>query len=73
VIDNLRDGFDIYRLDRTSPFLSLKLPAQRLYTKQASFAESMRLVVCGGDNGLVHIFDLATGKEIQTLKHGAGM
>ena len=41
--------------------------------KQIVFAEESTLAVGGSDNGLLHMYHITNGEEIQTLKHGAGM
>lgn len=71
VVDNLRDGFDMYRLERPSaPIESFRARSRRLYVKQAVFGEGSKLVIGGSDNGEVIVYDAATGERVQTLAHG---
>ena len=74
LVDNLRDGYDLYRFERRYPTHSFKVPTQPFaIAKQVVFAEESTLAVGGSDNGLVHVFRIASGEEVQTLKHGEGM
>lgn len=70
VVDNVGDGFDIYKLDSGSyvKTLSTKDPL-KTYPKGVTFAAHSYAVVGGSDHGIVYIFERKTGKIIKTLKH----
>ncbi|KAK0214616.1 WD40-repeat-containing domain protein [Armillaria nabsnona] len=76
VVHNLNSGrFDIYNpFDTEQPNTLLTIsegnnPSGHLI-KYCSFAEEeSRALVCSGDEGLVHVFQVATGVHIQTLRH----
>ncbi len=78
-VHNLNSGrFDIYNpFDTEQPNTSLTVsegnnPSGHLI-KYCSFAEEeSRALVCGGDEGLVHVFQVATGAHVQTLRHSHG-
>ncbi|KAK0497136.1 WD40-repeat-containing domain protein [Armillaria luteobubalina] len=73
VVHNLRsDKFDVYKpLDAALPILSLSVSEvhEDLFAKGAAFGEpGGRTLVCGGDNGHLHVYTLM-GNHVQTLKH----
>ncbi|KAK0222470.1 WD40-repeat-containing domain protein [Armillaria nabsnona] len=76
VVHNLNSGrFDIYNpFDTEQPNTSLTIsegnnPSGHLI-KYCSFAEEeSRALVCSGDEGLVHVFQVVTGVHVQTLRH----
>jgi hypothetical protein len=70
LVDNIQHGFDLYRWDRTSIVRSFDTGVRRLWIKEVVFAESATLAVAGSDCGEVHIFEVATGEKLQSLRHG---
>lgn len=70
VVDNVGDGFDIYKLDSGSfvTSLSTKDPL-KTYPKGVVFAARSYAVIGGSDHGRVYIFERKTGKIINTLTH----
>ncbi|KAJ7247671.1 hypothetical protein B0H12DRAFT_1069835 [Mycena haematopus] len=64
------DKFDLYRHGSPSP-LSLKVVSSSGKIKGAAFGEGGQMLVCGGDDGFMHIFDLkpvgAVERESLTL------
>jgi hypothetical protein len=71
IIDNVRDGFDLYHLD-TGEFLRT-FPTgdpKETYPKGVSFADRLRAIVGGSDHGSVYIFHRKTGRSIDVLKYG---
>ncbi|KAK0484677.1 WD40-repeat-containing domain protein [Armillaria novae-zelandiae] len=75
-VHNLNSGhFDIYNpFDTEQPITSLTVsegsnPSGHLM-KYCSFAEEEACaLVCSGDEGLLHVFQVATGPHVQTLRH----
>lgn len=70
VIDNARNGFDLYQLDsgtyiRTFPTGN----PSKLLPKQVAFGEDSKVVVGGSDHGAIYVFDRKTGKPLQVLHH----
>ena len=74
LVNNLQDGYDLYRFERKYPTHLFKVPTTQLFAiaKQVVFAEDLTIAVGGSDNGHVHVFCIANSKEIQILKHVAG-
>jgi hypothetical protein len=72
LVDNLRDGFDIYELDSSFPIRSFTIRSSiaKHYVKQGVFAEFLKFAVCGSDHGMIYVFDIATSKLVETLAHG---
>ncbi|KAG1739236.1 hypothetical protein EDD22DRAFT_851988 [Suillus occidentalis] len=75
VVDNVTDGFTMYRLEDegeepvrtfTTAVPSMSVP------KQVAFGEEGRVVAGGSDNGLVYIFDRKAGELLETLRHANG-
>jgi WD40 repeat protein len=64
----LEDEYEIYNLGSSSP-IRLLVSANSGKIKGAAFAEAGSTLVCGGDDGFVHIFDTITGVESQALNH----
>ncbi|KAJ6578132.1 hypothetical protein B0H19DRAFT_1062669 [Mycena capillaripes] len=64
----LEDEFEIYHLGSPSP-IRLFVSANSGKIKGAAFAQGGGELVCGGDDGFVHIFDAIKGIESQVLKH----
>ena len=73
LVDNIQSGFDLYRFDRTSIVRAFDTGVRRLFVKGVAFAESATLAVAGGDSGELHIFEVATGEKLQSLRHGKGI
>lgn len=70
LVENLSTGFDLYRMDRTSPSRSFDIPNNKRFIKEGRFGENSTTVICGSDHGKVYVFRVATGEKIQVLKHG---
>ncbi|KAF8874087.1 WD40-repeat-containing domain protein [Infundibulicybe gibba] len=69
VVDNLTSGlFDVYHFPDNTPIMSLSMKPTRRFAKQCAFGESMKVVVCGSDNGNVQVVDLGTGSRLQSLQ-----
>ncbi|KAJ7482873.1 hypothetical protein B0H11DRAFT_1914957 [Mycena galericulata] len=69
VVYNLSSGdFDVYEpADSLIPF-SLSVPTETRLIKQCAFAEEDdRTLVCGGDGGTVHIFNLDETQQLESL------
>jgi len=43
----------------------------KMFPNQVALAEGETVVVGGGESGRVHVFDRATGRTIQTLRHSS--
>jgi hypothetical protein len=70
VVDNVSNGFDIYKLECGSFVRTLVTKeAQKTYPKGVAFADKSRLVVGGSDHGLAYILERKTGRMLKTLKH----
>jgi len=70
VVDNVGNGFDLYKMDsglfvRTLP---TKAPI-RTYPRGVAFADNTQAVIGGSDHGQVYIFDRRSGKVLERLKH----
>jgi hypothetical protein len=72
LIDNLRDGFDLYNLTRPYPMRSFPIPTTKYFVRQGAFVDFMRLAVCGSDHGKVYVFDVKSSTLVETLEHGEG-
>jgi hypothetical protein len=73
LVDNLRDGFDLYDLEHPYPMRSFSIPTSRYFVRQGVFAEFFKFAVCGSDHGKVYIFDVRTSALVETLQHGEGV
>jgi len=72
VVDNVGDGFDIYKLDSGNFMMSLSTKDPlKTYPKGVTFAAHSYAVIGGSDHGRVYIFERKTGKIIKTLKHAS--
>lgn len=73
VVDNVGNGFDIYKLD-SGHFVRTLVTREpiKTYPKGVSFANHCQAVVAGSDHGLVYILNRKTGRVIKTLKNGKG-
>ncbi|KAJ7153146.1 WD40-repeat-containing domain protein [Mycena crocata] len=70
VVHNLiEDKFDLYSPLESPSTTTLAVSANSGKIKGAAFAESGRIVVCGADDGLLHIFDIVKGIEQPSQRH----
>lgn len=67
-ISNLGVGFDIYSL-RSGQRARRFGPCNMKRALPAIFVEGDRYLVCGSEDGVVHVWDVPSGLEVQTLKH----
>ncbi|KAG9315643.1 WD40-repeat-containing domain protein [Chiua virens] len=72
VVDNAVSGFGLHRLDDGVCVRSYDTKPTKTYPKQVAFAEQERVIIGGGEKGMVHIFDKTTGSLVQTLSHSHG-
>jgi hypothetical protein len=71
VIDNVNNGFDIYKVDSGNFVRTLVTRDPiKTYPKGVAFANHGQAIVGGSDHGLVYIFERKSGQIITTLKHG---
>ncbi|KAF9521979.1 hypothetical protein CPB83DRAFT_920414 [Crepidotus variabilis] len=70
VIDNVGNGFDLYKLD-TGNFVRTFVTKEpiKTYPKGVAFAHRGHAIVGGSDHGCVYIFDRKSGNVLHTLKH----
>ncbi|KDR78697.1 hypothetical protein GALMADRAFT_137715 [Galerina marginata CBS 339.88] len=70
VIDNVGNGFDIYKVD-TGSFVRTLSTGDPLKThpKGVAFVDRSHAIVGGSDHGQVYVFDRKTGKVLRKLKH----
>jgi WD40 repeat protein len=59
------DKFDLYVLGSPNP-MSLRVSSSSGKIKGSAFGEGGQVLVCGGDDGFIHIFD-GGGVELQTV------
>ena len=71
VVDNLVDGFDLYRYPHTAPFHTIELSRKTSYTHGAAFIENGMQIACGSDHGIVYLYSVEKAERTQTLKHGS--
>jgi hypothetical protein len=74
-VDNLVDGFDLYRLDKTGATLIRNFrtrPVNVGVPKQVIFSEEGKVVVGGSDHGLIYVFDRRSGDILDEMPHGNG-
>jgi hypothetical protein len=69
VVDNAVNWFSLHRLEDGACVQSYETKPTTAYPKQVTFAEEGKMVIGGGENGIVHVFDTGTGKLVQSLKH----
>ena len=71
VVDNVGNGFDIYKID-SGHFVRTLVTREpiKTYPKGVAFANHCQAVVAGSDHGQVYIFNRKTGRIIKMLKHG---
>ncbi|KAJ7197658.1 WD40-repeat-containing domain protein [Mycena pura] len=70
VVHNLtKDKFDIYHPSESPTPTTLTVSANSGKVKGVIFAESGNILVCGGDDGFMHVFDLSQGIEAPRQRH----
>jgi len=70
LIDNMRNGFNLYPPNRMTPIRTFKINTRRRFVRNGVFAEMGKVVVCGSDHGSVYVFGIDDGKPRQILTHG---
>lgn len=70
LVDNMRDGFDLYTPGRTVPVRSFRFDSTRKYVKGGVFGEGGKIVICGSDHGKVYVFGVNDEEPNQELTHG---
>ena len=70
VIDNVSNGFDIYRLDG-GHFIRTLVTREpiRTYPKGVAFANNCQAIIAGSDHGYVYIFERKSGCILGKLAH----
>ena len=70
VIDNVSNGFDIYRLD-SGHFIRTLVTREpiRTYPKGVAFANNCQAVIGGSDHGYAYIFERKSGCVLGKLAH----
>jgi hypothetical protein len=70
VIDNVSNGFDIYRLD-SGHFIKTLVTREpiRTYPKGVAFANNCQAIIGGSDHGYVYIFERKSGRVLGKLAH----
>lgn len=71
LVDNMRDGFDLYAPGRTMPVRSFKFHSTKKYVKGGVFGEGGKIVICGSDHGKAYIFGVNDEESNQELTHGS--
>ncbi|KJA24984.1 hypothetical protein HYPSUDRAFT_53480 [Hypholoma sublateritium FD-334 SS-4] len=71
VVDNLVDGFDLYRYPHTAPFSTIELSRKTSFIHGAAFIENGTQIACGSDHGTIYLYSLEKVERTQTLKHGS--
>lgn len=72
IVDNVGQGFDVYKLESGELLKSLVTRDPiKTYPKSVTFADGGQIVVSGSDHNLVYIFERKTGKLVETLKHNS--
>ncbi len=70
MIDNVANGFDIYKMDSGNFVRTLVTRDPiKMYPKGVAFANRCQAVVGGSDHGLVYLFERKSGSIITTLRH----
>ncbi|KAF5378266.1 hypothetical protein D9615_008693 [Tricholomella constricta] len=68
IVNNLNTGaFDLYKFPSRSPYASSTVTSVRRWATQCTFAETAAYSVGGSDNGRVVVFDVTSGKTVDTL------
>jgi hypothetical protein len=79
VIDNVLDGFDLYRLDlelgKAQSLRGFRISQSTVpVPKEVTFCEDDKVVIGGSDHGKVYAFDRRSGQKLDELPHeGGGM
>ena len=70
VVDNLENGFDLYKMD-SGVFVKTFITKHvvKTHPKCVVFADRSRLVIGGSDHGRVYVFERKTGQLLKTLTH----
>ncbi|KAJ7166917.1 hypothetical protein C8R46DRAFT_1219294 [Mycena filopes] len=64
------DSYKLYdNVNPTSSVVCLTPAGSSRRIKGSAFGEDGRILVCGGDDGLVYVYDVGSGEEIQYLNH----
>lgn len=64
VLDNVVHGFDLHSFDTGDFIRTLKTePTKRSFPRQVCLAECGTVVIGGGNDGNVHIFDRGSGEK----------
>ena len=70
VVDNVEDGYDLYRLDSGTFLQSCVTGVARLrHPKEVRFVEGGEVIVGGSDHGMVYIFSARTGAQLDVIHH----
>ncbi|KAI6139146.1 WD40-repeat-containing domain protein [Pisolithus thermaeus] len=73
VIDNATDGFMLYHLNGADPIRTFVTDPLRIpVPKQVAFGEGSKVMIGGGSNRSVFVFDRRTGRPLATLQHTRG-
>ncbi|KAI6010354.1 WD40-repeat-containing domain protein [Pisolithus marmoratus] len=73
VIDNATDGFTLYHLNGVDPIRTFVTdPPCIPVPKQVTFGEGSKVVIGGGNNGSIFVFDRRMGVPLATLQHTHG-
>lgn len=73
LVDNLNSGADAYAVPSMRRLRGYKSKMRIMIPKQAIFSSTDTQVVQGDDDGRVHVFDLVSGKKLQSLRHTYGI
>ena len=71
VIDNAANGFSLHRMNDVVCLKTYDTKPVKMFPNQIALAEEEAVVVGGGESGRVHVFDRATGRALQTLRHSS--
>ncbi len=71
VVDNLIDGFELYRYPHTAPFSSIEIPRKTPFVHGTTFLENGAQIACGSDHGTIYLFSVELGDRLQKLRHGS--
>lgn len=66
---NLRNGADQYRTQPIEKVMNFSFKTEAYIPLQICTAKRGELVVCGGDDGFVRIFERQTGGFLEKLPH----
>jgi len=69
-VDNGLDGFDWHDLNNGAHLKTFGTgPLKEKYPRQVRLVEGGRVIVGGGENGRVYLFDTHSGGSLGTLRH----